>query len=92
MKVRQTATSNAAGPDPKRRRKILVSSALDRPERVGRLAALDILPTADTWERAVLAPGRYVFGIGANCLAGLSEPSQESETRALLQERFVTPL
>src|SRR2546428_1025291 len=26
--------------------------ALDYPERVGRLAVLDILPTADTWERA----------------------------------------
>ena len=26
--------------------------ALDRPERVERLAVLDILPTADTWERA----------------------------------------
>src|SRR5256886_11212864 len=41
---------SVAGPD--RGGRVAYRLALDYPERVERLAVLDILPTADTWERA----------------------------------------
>src|SRR5262249_23929150 len=52
--------------------------ALDHPERVERLAVLDILPTADTWERADKR-----LAIAFVPLSRLAQPE-------LLPERFVS--
>jgi len=68
------ASFSVAGHD--RGGRVAYRLALDHPERVERLAVLDILPTATVWERADLRLALLILLPGVSHFAPLQRPEQ----------------